>query len=106
MRKIVSILLVIILILSLAGCRKNDEPKTLYQSDILTVTRCDRSICVFDVAAHTEHTFLIKRVRKAKNGIKTGTAVETQNLTIYPAGSVLFIVEKKSQNYILVKVRS
>lgn len=98
--------IVIVLIVTLTGCQKNNEPQTIYKSDIVSVTRSDGAICVFDVAAHTEHTFSVKRVRRAKNGFKTGVPIETQNLTIYPAGSILFIIEKKTQNYILVKVRS
>ena len=105
MKRIISLLLLIAFCTLLTACGKH-ESVTLYADDLLSVTRSGDSVSVFDRAEGKTYTFTTQRVRRNKNAVEQGkNGVETKNAMIYPAGSVMVIVEKDSGAFIYFRVR-
>lgn len=105
MKRIISILLLIAFCALLTACGKH-EPVTLYADDLLSVTRSGNSVYVFGKAEGMTYTFTTRRVRRNKNAVEQGkNSVETKSATLYPAGGLLVIVEKDSNEFFYIRMR-
>ena len=78
--KIAFALLVCVCLMLFAGC--NDEPKTLYQSDSVTITREGNITLVSDLVADKEYSFRSVRVKRSEIVSEPYTTVDTETIKI------------------------
>ena len=90
--KIAFALLVSVCVMLFAGC--NNEPKTLYQSDGVTITREGTKTAVYDLLANKEYSFRSVRVKRSKSVLEPHTAIETDTIKIEIIPSGLRVYDK------------
>lgn len=90
--KIAFALLVCVCLMLFAGC--NDEPKTLYQSDSVTITREGNITLVSDLVADKEYSFRSVRVKRSESVSEPHTAIETDTIKIEIIPSGLRVYDK------------
>ena len=90
--KIAFALLVCVCLMLFAGC--NDEPKALYQSDSVTITREGNITLVSDLVADKEYSFRSVRVKRSKSVLEPHTAIETDTIKIEIIPSGLRVYDK------------
>lgn len=90
--KIAFALLVSVCVMLFAGC--NNEPKTLYQSDGVTITREGNITLVSDLVADKEYSFRSVRVKRSKSVLEPHTAIETDTIKIEIIPSGLRVYDK------------
>ena len=90
--KIAFALLVCVCLMLFAGC--NDEPKTLYQSDSVTITREGNITLVSDLIADKEYSFRSVRVKRSESVLEPHTAIETDTIKIEIIPSGLRVYDK------------
>ena len=90
--KIAFALLVCVCLMLFAGC--NNEPKTLYQSDSVTITREGNITLVSDLVADKEYSFRSVRVKRSESVSEPYTAIETDTIKIEIIPSGLRVYDK------------
>lgn len=90
--KIAFALLVCVCLMLFAGC--NNEPKTLYQSDSVTITREGNITLVSDLVADKEYSFRSVRVKRSESVLEPHTAIETDTIKIEIIPSGLRVYDK------------
>ena len=90
--KIAFALLVCVCLMLFAGC--NDEPKTLYQSDSVTITREGNITLVSDLVADKEYSFRSVRVKHSESVFEPYTTVDTDTIKIEIIPSGLRVYDK------------
>ena len=90
--KIAFALLVSVCVMLFAGC--NNEPKTLYQSDGVTITREGNITLVSDLVADKEYSFRSVRVKRSESVLEPHTAIETDTIKIEIIPSGLRVYDK------------
>lgn len=108
-KKVFVLVLIMAFLLTLAGCSKQREPVTIYDSETLQIKQQGRELYLYDLAGGGSYTVTSKRVKKtpksrepvqtAKTLIDTGTLqVEAVKglviVTDRTAGKVLYIQRK------------
>ena len=85
-----------------AGC--NNEPKILYQSDSVTITREGKKTVVYDLLADKEYNYITKRVQRSEGVLEPYTTVDTDTLSIdiLPHGK-LKIIDKTAKKVYIIK---
>lgn len=90
----------------LAGCARQQEPKTLYQDSAITVTRVNGAVCVKDNSAGQTFTIQTRRVKRDLDAVRTEkTVAQSDTLKIETVFDVVRIIEVQSGKAICVKVR-
>ena len=92
--KIAFALLVCVCLMLFAGC--NDEPKTLYQSDSVTITREGNITLVSDLVADKEYSFRSVRVKHSESVFEPYTTVDTETIKIEIIPSGLRVYDKSA----------
>ena len=90
--KIAFAVLVSVCVMLFAGC--NNEPKTLYQSDGVTITREGNITLVSDHVADKEYSFRSVRVKRSESVLEPHTAIETDTIKIEIIPSGLRVYDK------------
>ena len=90
--KIAFALLVSVCVMLFAGC--NNEPKTLYQSDGVTITREGKKTAVYDLLADKEYNYITKRVKRSEGVLEPYTTVDTDTIKIEIIPSGLRVYDK------------
>lgn len=90
--KIAFVLLVSVCLMLFAGC--NNEPKTLYQSDSIIITREGNITLVSDLVADKEYSFRSVRVKCSEGVSEPHTAIETDTIKIEIIPSGLRVYDK------------
>ena len=90
--KIAFALLVSVCVMLFAGC--NNEPKTLYQSDGVTITREGNITLVSDLVADKEYSFRSGRVKRSESVSEPYTTVDTDTIKIEIIPSGLRVYDK------------
>lgn len=90
--KIAFALLVCVCLMLFAGC--NDEPKTLYQSDSVTITREGNITLVSDLVADKEYSFRSVRVKRSESVSEPYTTADTDTIKIEIIPSGLRVYDK------------
>ena len=90
--KIAFALLVSVCVMLFAGC--NNEPKTLYQSDSVTITREGNITLVSDLVADKEYNYITKRVKRSEGVFEPYTTVDTETIKIEIIPSGLRVYDK------------
>ena len=90
--KIAFALLVCVCLMLFAGC--NNEPKTLYQSDSVTITREGNITLVSDLIADKEYSFRSVRVKRSESVSEPYTTVDTDTIKIEIIPSGLRVYDK------------
>ena len=90
--KIAFALLVCMCLMLFAGC--NDEPKALYQSDSVTITREGNITLVSDLVADKEYSFRSVRVKRSESVSEPYTTVDTDTIKIEIIPSGLRVYDK------------
>ena len=75
-----------------AGC--NNEPKMLYQSDGVTITREGNKTAVYDLLADKEYNYITKRVKRSEGVSEPYTTVDTNTIKIEIIPSGLRVYDK------------
>ena len=75
-----------------AGC--NNEPKMLYQSDGVTITREGNKTAVYDLLADKEYNYITKRVKRSEGVSEPYTTVDTDTIKIEIIPSGLRVYDK------------
>ena len=90
----------------LAGCARQQEPKTLYQDSVISVTRVNGTLCVKDNSAGQTYTVQARRVKRAPDAVRTEkTVAQSDSLKIETVFDVVRIIEVQSGKTVCVKVR-
>lgn len=90
--KIAFVLLVSVCLMLIAGC--NNEPKTLYQSDSIIITREGNITLVSDLVADKEYSFRSVRVKRSESVSEPHTAIEADTIKIEIIPSGLRVYDK------------
>ena len=90
--KIAFAVLVSVCLMLFAGC--NNEPKTLYQSDGVTITREGNKTAVYDLLADKEYNYITKRVKRSEGILEPYTTVDTDTIKIEIIPSGLRVYDK------------
>ena len=90
--KIAFALLVCVCLMLFAGC--NNEPKTLYQSDSVTITREGNITLVSDLVADKEYSFRSVRAKRSESVSEPYTTVDTDTIKIEISPSGLRVYDK------------
>ena len=90
--KIAFAVLVSVCLMLFAGC--NNEPKMLYQSDGVTITREGNITLVSDLVADKEYSFRSVRVKRSESVLEPHTAIETDTIKIEIIPSGLRVYDK------------
>ena len=86
------VLLLCLCVLVFAGC--NTEPKALYQSDSVTITREGNITLVSDLVADKEYSFRSVRVKRSESVSEPYTTVDTDTIKIEIIPSGLRVYDK------------
>ena len=97
LQKIAFVLLLSMCLMLFAGC--NSEPKMLYQSDGVTITREGNITLVSDLVADKEYSFRSVRVKRSESVSEPYTTVDTDTIKIEIIPSGLRVYDK-SENKI------
>ena len=92
LQKIAFALLVSVCLMLFSGC--NNEPKTLYQSDSVTITREGNITLVSDLVADKEYNYITKRVKRSEGVLEPYTTVDTDTIKIEIIPSGLRVYDK------------
>ena len=98
--KIAFALLVCVCLMLFAGC--NDEPKTLYQSDSVTITREGNITLVSDLVADKEYSFRSVRIRRSEGVLKHFKHIDTDTINIEVMPSGFRICDKTADKIIYI----
>ena len=90
--KIAFALLVCVCLMLFAGC--NNEPKTLYQSDSVTIEREGNKTAVYDLLADKEYNYITKRAKRSEGVLEPYTTVDTDTIKIEIIPSGLRVYDK------------
>ena len=90
--KLVLAVLLLVCLMLFSGC--NNEPKTLYQSDSVTITREGNITLVSDLVADKEYSFRSVRVKRSESVLEPHTAIETDTIKIEIIPSGLRVYDK------------
>ena len=90
--KIAFVLLLSMLLMMFAGCKS--EPKTLYQSESVTIVREGNKTAVYDLIADKEYNFITKRVKRTEGVLEPCTSVDTDTIKIEVIPSGLRVYDK------------
>lgn len=90
--KIAFAVLVSVCLMLFAGC--NNEPRILYQSDGVTITREGNITLVSDLVADKEYSFRSVRVKRSESVLEPHTAIETGTIKIEIIPSGLRVYDK------------
>lgn len=90
--KIAFAVLVSVCLMLFAGC--NNEPKMLYQSDGVTITREGNKTAVYDLLANKEYSFRSVRVKHSESVSEPYIMVDTDTIKIEIIPSGLRVYDK------------
>ena len=90
--KVAFVLLLSLCLMLFAGC--NNEPKMLYQSDGVTITREGYKTAVYDLLADKEYNYITKRVKRSEGILEPYTTVDTDTIKIEIIPSGLRVYDK------------
>ena len=100
--KIAFVLLLSMCLMLFAGC--NNEPKMLYQSDGVTITREGNKTAVYDLLADKEYNYKTVRVKRSDGVVEAYTAVDTDTIKIEVLPSAtLRIYDKSAEKVITIR---
>ena len=98
--KIAFALLVCVCLMLFAGC--NNEPKTLYQSDSVTITREGNITLVSDLVADKEYSFRSVRVKRSESVSEPYKSIDTDTINIETMPSGFRIYDKTADKIIYI----
>ena len=98
--KIAFALLVSVCVMLFAGC--NNEPKTLYQSDGVTITREGNITLVSDLVADKEYSFRSVRVKRSESVFEPYKSIDTDTINIETMPSGFRIYDKTADKIIYI----
>ena len=92
LQKIACCLLVAVCLMCFSAC--DNEPKMLYQSDSVTITREGNKTAVYDLLADKEYNYITKRVKRSEGVLEPYTTVDTDTIKIEIIPSGLRVYDK------------
>ena len=98
--KIAFALLVSVCLMLFAGC--NNEPKMLYQSDGVTITREGNITLVSDLVADKEYSFRSVRVKRSESVFEPYKSIDTDTINIETMPSGFRIYDKTADKIIYI----
>ena len=101
--KIAFAVLVSVCLILFAGC--NDEPKTLYQSDSVTITREGNITLVSDLVADKEYSFRSVRVKRSESVFEPYKSIDTDTINIETMPSGFRIYDKTADKIIYISAK-
>ena len=100
LQKIAFALLVSVCLMLFSGC--NNEPKTLYQSDSVTITREGNITLVSDLVADKEYSFRSVRVKRSESVSEPYKSIDTDTINIETMPSGFRIYDKTADKIIYI----
>ena len=100
LQKIACCLLVAVCLMLFAGC--NNEPKMLYQSDGVTITREGNITLVSDLVADKEYSFRSVRVKHSEGVSVPYKSIDTDTINIETMPSGFRIYDKTADKIIYI----
>ena len=100
LQKIAFALLVSVCLMLFSGC--NNEPKTLYQSDSVTITREGNITLVYDLVADKEYSFRSVRVKRSESVSEPYKSIDTDTINIETMPSGFRIYDKTADKIIYI----
>ena len=98
--KVAFVLLLSMCLMLFAGC--NNEPKTLYQSDGVTITREGNITLVSDLVADKEYSFRSVRVKRSESVFEPYKSIDTDTINIETMPSGFRIYDKTADKIIYI----
>ena len=100
LQKIACCLLVAVCLMLFSGC--NNEPKTLYQSDSVTITQEGNITLVSDLVADKEYSFRSVRVKRSESVFEPYKSIDTDTINIETMPSGFRIYDKTADKIIYI----
>lgn len=101
--KVAFVLLLSMCLMLFAGC--NNEPKTLYQSDGVTITREGNITLVSDLVADKEYSFRSVRVKRSESVSVPYKSIDTDTINIETMPSGFRIYDKTADKIIYISAK-
>ena len=98
--KVAFAVLVSVCLMLFSGC--NNEPKTLYQSDSVTITREGNITLVSDLVADKEYSFRSVRVKRSESVSEPYKSIDTDTINIETMPSGFRIYDKTADKIIYI----
>ncbi len=90
----------------LAGCSRQQKPKTLYHDSAITVTRVNGALCVKDNSAGQTYTIQTRRVKRDPDAVKTEkTLAQSDSIKIETVFDVVRITVVQDGKTVCVHLR-
>ena len=80
MRKCLVVLMVLLCVISFAGCK--GKPKILLDTDSLTISREGGRIVIYDVLSDESYTFIIRHKRPPERTTERASVTKTEHIEI------------------------
>ena len=101
--KVAFALLLSMCLMLFAGC--NNEPKMLYQSDGVTITREGNKTAVHDLVADKEYSFRSVRVKRSESVSVPYKSIDTDTINIETMPSGFRIYDKTADKIIYISAK-
>ncbi len=89
----------------LAGCSRQQEPKTLYQDSVISISRENSSICITETAEGKTHIITTTRTRRKKNAVvEEKTLSKSDAVQITSSFNVIRIFETESGKTVCIRL--
>ena len=90
----------------LTGCNaRQQEPKTLYQDSVISVSRENSSICITETAEGKTHVITTARTRRKKNAVvEEKTLSKSDAVQITSSFNVIRIFETESGKTVCIRL--
>ena len=102
MKKCLVVLMVLLCVISFAGCR--GKPKVLLDTDLLKVEQERGKIDVYDVESNITYTFYIRHKNASKRLAEPYAAVDTPSLRIEQRHKEVILTVKKCKNKYTLRI--
>lgn len=103
-QRTLALILTLAVVLMLAGCTRQQEPVTIWNTDTLVIDREGKTLYVRDLTGGTTYTLGTKRVRKTQQEAQEAKSlVNTDTIRIETARRVVIVTDKTAGQTVYIQ---
>lgn len=107
MKKAIIPVLIMALLLSLAGCSKQREPVTIYDSETLQIKQQGRELYLYDLAGGSSYTIKRQRMKKtpeSREPVQTAkTLIDTDTLQVEAVKGLVIVTDRTAGKVLYIQ---
>lgn len=105
-KKAIVLVLIMALLLILAGCSKQQDPVTIWDTPTLRIEQQGRELCLYDLAGGNSYTITRKRVRKTAASNQPVQAarvlVDTATLQVEAVKTLVIVTDRNTGDVLYI----